>query len=875
MAEYFRLCPINLLHLDFMKENKEQYSYIPIEEELKKSYLTYAMSVIVSRALPDVRDGLKPSQRRILVAMNDLNLGPNAKFRKCAKIAGDTSGNYHPHGEMVIYPTLVRMAQPFNMRYPLINGQGNFGSLDGDPPAAMRYTESKMKHPSMELMDDLEKDTVDFTPNYDETRTEPVVLPSKFPNLLANGSVGIAVGMSTSIPPHNIQEICDGIVEVIDNPNITPFEMCQIIKGPDFPTGATICGKRAIEKAYCGGRGTVTVRANYEFEEMKKGKMKIVFTEIPYQLNKANIIEKIADLVKDGKLKGITDVRDESDRKHAVRIVVELKKGENEEVILNQIFKYTYLQCSYSIIMIALVDNRPKLLNIKEMVQYFVNHRQEVIRRRTNFLLRKAEKRAHIVDGLILATQHIDEIIKIIRNADNVDEAKATLIAQFDFSQAQTDAVLQMRLGTLTKLEFGKLDEERKILAEKIERFKTILGDEQEVLNIIKKETFAIKERYGDKRRTQIGQSIDRIDIEDIIPDDNWAVLITNNGYIKRMQIELYKKQNRGGSGVSGASVSEDDFVEKLFTASAHQYILCFSNLGKVYWLKVYDIPESSRIAKGRAIVNLLNLDDGENITSVIPVSQFDERLLMMATAKGVVKKTILSAFARPNKGGIRAIHLDDGDSLIGTKLTKGSQDILLATAFGKACRFNEKDVRSMGRAARGVRGCRLAQDDEVIGMEVVKPGEDLLTITENGYGKRSSYDEYRVTRRGAQGVRNLKRTAKTGNVVAIRSVTEKDEIMVITTKGMVIRMDASIRLISRATQGVKVIRLKNDDTVTSVAKLAEDLLETLVEEEKTPPDQTDETKTLEESNIQSENEEQKQEVTQETSNTEKASITE
>ena len=815
-----------------MIEQKEKYPHISIENELKNSYLTYAMSVIVSRALPDVRDGLKPSQRRIMVAMNDLNLGPRAKYRKCAKIAGDTSGNYHPHGEAVIYPTLVRMAQPFNMRHPLINGQGNFGSLDGDPPAAMRYTEAKMTALSMEILEDIEKNTVEFISNYDETRTEPTVLPAKFPNLLVNGSVGIAVGMSTSLPPNNLGEVCDGILQVIDNPDITPLELCKIIKGPDFPTGAIICGRRRVETAYCTGRGTVTVRARANIEEMRGNRSRIVFSEIPYQLNKAKILEHIADLVKEGKLKGVSDVRDESDREHLVRIVVDLKRGENEEVILNQLYKYTTLQHSFSIIMIALTDGRPKLMNIKELVRCFIQHRQEIIRRRIMFLLDKAETRAHLVDGLILAISHIDEIIAIIRKATDAKQAKAELVEKYSFSSPQADAVLQMRLGALTSLEYGKLSDEKAVLTEKINNYRKILGNEEEIFAIIKEETLMLKTKYSNPRRTEIGPSIDGIDIEDMIPDDQWIIMVTNKGYIKRMVIDLYRKQHRGGSGVSGADIQDKDFVEHFFTASAHQYILFFSDHGKAYWLKVYDIPESSRVAKGRAIINLLNLDEGESITSLIPVRKFDDRLLMMATTMGIVKKTPLSAFSRPNKLGIRAIDLTPGNKLIATLLTNGKEDVILATALGKACRFHESDVRSMGRTARGVRGCRLSKDDHVIGMVVVDNNNMLLTITENGYAKRSDYNEYRLTRRGAQGVLNLKRTEKTGNVVATLSVQEGDEIMAITSQGMVIRTTAEIRIVSRATQGVKLIRLKENDSVVSVAKLAAGSLQNLEPED-------------------------------------------
>ena len=843
-------------------ESKEQQPHISIEEELKNSYLTYAMSVIVSRALPDTRDGLKPSQRRVLLAMHDLNLGPHSKFRKCAKIAGDTSGNYHPHGESVIYPTLVRMAQNFNMRYRLIDGQGNFGSLDGDPPAAMRYTEARMTAFATQLLEDIEKDTVDFMPNYDETRKEPTVFPSKFPNLLVNGSVGIAVGMSTSIPPHNLTEVCNAIVRVIDKPDVEIGELCQIIKGPDFPTGATICGVRSIWNAYKTGKGIIKVRAKYHVEEKKNGRLRIIFTEIPYQVNKARVLEKIAELVKKGKIKGISDVRDESDRKEAVRIVVDLKKNENDEVILNQLFKFTSLQTTFSIIMIALVDGRPQLLGIKDLIQCFIRHRQEVIRRRTQYLLNKAERRAHILEGLMIAIRNIEDVVDIIRNSEDSNQAKDMLAEKYNLTPLQTDSIMQMRLSALTGLEHGKLQSEYADLQEKIKELKEILSDEQNILNIIKEETTQIRDKYGDARRTEISDmQLESIDLEDIIPNNHWLVLVTHHGYIKRMLPELYRTQLRGGSGVITADMNEGDFVEHFFVASAHQYILFFTDLGRIYWLKVYDIPECSRTAKGRAIVNLLNLQENESITTLIPISKFDDRYLMMATEHGVVKKTALAAYSRPMRGGIKAITLDDNDRLVNTVITTGNQGVVLGSLLGKACRFHEKDARSLGRVARGVRGVRLKEDDKVIGLVVVKPDEALLTITENGCGKCTQFDDYRITRRGGQGVINLKRTDKTGNVVSIMSVKRDDEIMIITLKGKVIRISAALPILSRNTQGVRVIRLKDDDLVVSVAKLAKEVIEESSEssevptesinqsitEEKTVEEKTAEEKTVEE----------------------------
>lgn len=813
-----------------MSEKSKQYPSLRLEDELKTSYLNYAMSVIVSRALPDARDGLKPSQRRILVAMRDLNLGPSSKFRKCAKIAGDTSGNYHPHGEAVVYPTLVRMAQDFNMRYTLVKGQGNFGSLDGDPAAAMRYTEAKLTAFSTMMMEDIEKDTVDYVPNYDETRTEPTVLPSKFPNFLVNGGVGIAVGMSTSVPPNNLTEVCDGIVKVIEEPDISVEDLCQIIPGPDFPTGAIICGSYDSKNAYTTGRGGVTVRSRADVEEKKNGRCSLIFSEIPYQQNKARIIERIAELVKDGKLVGISDVRDESGRDETVRIVVDLKKGENSDVILNQLFKYTSLQSNFSIIMLALINGRPKTINIKEMMVCFIEFRQEVIRRRTVFLLAKAEARHHLVMGLLIAQQNIDAVIKTIRQSSDPKEAKEALQKNWKLSKVQAEAIIQMRLGTLTGLEQEKLKGEKESLEAEITEFKDILANESRILEMIKNDILEIRNKYGDRRRSEIGLPINNINIEDMIPDDQWAVLVTNQGYLKRMSIELYRKQNRGGSGITGVDIKDGDFAEHFFIASAHQYLLIFSDHGKLYWLKVYDIPEFQRNAKGRPIANLLSLAEDETVTSLIPVKEFDDRWLVMATEQGIIKKTALSAFSRPNKNGIRAINLDEGNRLISTVLTDGNQDILLATRLGRACRFHEKQMRPLGRSTRGVLGVRLAKDDTVIGMVIADADHSILTICEKGYGKRSSFDSYRVTKRGVQGVLNVRRSDKTGDVISIRSVCDEDEIMIITSKGMVIRMEASLRMLSRATQGVRLIRLKDNDRVVSVAKLAKEQLDQLDE---------------------------------------------
>ena len=801
-----------------MIDEKENIKDILIEEEMKESYLTFAMSVIMSRALPDVRDGLKPSQRRILVAMNDLSLGPASKFRKCAKICGDTTGNYHPHGEQVVYPTLVRMAQDFSFRYTLVKGQGNFGSVDGDPPAAMRYTEARMTHASTEMMDDIKQNTVNFVPNYDETRLEPVVLPSKFPNILCNGSSGIAVGMATSIPPHNVSEVCDGIIKVIDNPDVTIDELMTIIKGPDFPTGALICGVRGIHDGYKTGRGTISVRAKAHIETAKNGRKSIVVTEIPYQLNRDRIIERIAELVKSEVLKGITDIRNESDREGS-RIVIVVKKNDDENVVLNQLYKHTKLQDSFSIIMIAIVNNRPQTLNLKQLITAYIDHRKEVIQRRTQFLLDRAEERAHILEGLKIALANIDEVIKLIKASKTVDDARNSLISKFSLSDVQANAILEMRLQRLTNLEQSKIEEEYKKVCDNIKEFKAILADENLVLDIVREDLHETKEKYGDERKTEIAGDVDDFDMEDLISEEDVTVMITHEGYTKRLPLSTYRKQNRGGKGVTGAGMKEGDFVENLFIASTHDYILFFTDLGKVYWLKVYDIPHFGRVAKGRAIVNLLNLEKDENVTSMIPVRKFDDRSLVMATKNGIIKKTILSAFGRPKKGGIIAILLDSGDKLIGVKLAQGGQEIVLGTENGKAIRFSEDDVRCMGRATRGVKGITLQGDDTVKGIVIVDKDATLLTVCENGFGKRTDYSEYTVQRRSGQGVINIKTTDRNGKVVALINVSDEDEFMMMTANGMIIRTPVkSIRPIGRNCEGVRLIRLKEDDKLVSVA---------------------------------------------------------
>ncbi len=824
-----------------MIDEKENIKDILIEEEMKESYLTFAMSVIMSRALPDVRDGLKPSQRRILVAMNDLSLGPASKFRKCAKICGDTTGNYHPHGEQVVYPTLVRMAQDFSFRYTLVKGQGNFGSVDGDPPAAMRYTEARMTHASTEMMDDIKQNTVNFVPNYDETRLEPVVLPSKFPNILCNGSSGIAVGMATSIPPHNVSEVCDGIIKVIDNPDVTIDELMTIIKGPDFPTGALICGVRGIHDGYKTGRGTISVRAKAHIETAKNGRKSIVVTEIPYQLNRDRIIERIAELVKSEVLKGITDIRNESDREGS-RIVIVVKKNDDENVVLNQLYKHTKLQDSFSIIMIAIVNNRPQTLNLKQLITAYIDHRKEVIQRRTQFQLDRAEERAHILEGLKIALANIDEVIKLIKASKTVEDARNSLISKFSLSDVQANAILEMRLQRLTNLEQSKIEEEYKKVCDNIKEFKAILADENLVLDIIREDLHETKEKYGDERKTEIAGDVSDFDMEDLISEEDVTVMITHEGYTKRLPLSTYRKQNRGGKGVTGAGMKEGDFVENLFIASTHDYILFFTDLGKVYWLKVYDIPHFGRVAKGRAIVNLLNLEKDENVTSMIPVRKFDDRSLVMATKNGIIKKTILSAFGRPKKGGIIAILLDSGDKLIGVKLAQGGQEIVLGTENGKAIRFSEDDVRCMGRATRGVKGITLQGDDTVKGIVIVDKDATLLTVCENGFGKRTDYSKYSVQHRSGQGVINIKTTDRNGKVVALINVSDEDEIMMMTANGMVIRTPVkSIRPIGRNCEGVRLIRLKEGDKLVSVAPVvSEENGETEGAEEETETEQTD-----------------------------------
>ncbi|MEM7164020.1 MAG: DNA gyrase subunit A [Planctomycetota bacterium] len=795
---------------------------LSIEEEMKGSYLTYAMSVIIQRALPDVRDGLKPSQRRILVAMHDLNLGPRSKHRKCAKIAGDTSGNYHPHGESVIYPTLVRMAQPFNMRQPLVDGQGNFGSIDGDPPAAMRYTEARMTSATLEMLDDIDKNTVDFIPNYDETRSEPTVLPSRFPNLLVNGGQGIAVGMATNFAPHNAREICQGILTVLDNPEVTIPELMEVIPGPDFPTGGLICGRAGIKRAYALGRGVLTLRAKVHTEE-EKNHQRLIVTEIPYQVSKSKLASDIADGVKEGRLSGISDVRDESDRT-GIRLVIELKRGENDQVVLNQLFKHTGLQSSFGIQAIALVKGRPRTLNLKQLLLAYRDHRREVIRRRALYLLEKAEHKAHILRGLLIALDNIDRVIELIRSSRTVDDARTSLRAEFSLTRIQADAILQMRLQRLTGLEREKIEEDLEKTMAEIAELREILTSEARVIQIIREDVEALIAKYPDPRRSEITDIENEIDVEDLIAEEQMVVTQTQMGYVKRTPLAAYRAQGRGGKGITGGSAREGDFIKSLFVANTLDFVLYFTDRGKVYWLKVYQIPEGSRTSRGRAIVNLLPLEKDERVLSAIQVREFDDRMVMFATRKGYVKKTALNAFSRPKKTGIIAINIFDDDQLVGATLTGAGDDVVLSSANGMAIRFNEEDAREMGRVSRGVKGINLTDGDKVVSMAVVvaeDEGGALLTLCKNGYGKRTLFTEYRRQFRGGKGLKDIQANDRNGPVMTALSVTDNDDLMIMTAGGKLVRISASdIRPIGRNTQGMRLIRLNEGDVVSGAEKV-------------------------------------------------------
>ena len=832
------------------EQTPESFQDLPIVEEMQDSYLRYAMSVIVARALPDARDGLKPSQRRILTAMNDLKLGPRSAHRKCAKISGDTTGNYHPHGDAVVYPTMVRLAQPFNMRDPLIDGQGNFGSIDGDPPAAMRYTEARMTSITTEMLEDIDKDTVDFVPNYDETTTEPTVLPGKFPNLLVNGSTGIAVGMATNLPPHNLGEICEGIIALIENPAMTLPELMEIVPGPDFPTGAQICGRQGIIDAYTRGRGSLTLRAKSHTEEMKSGRTRIVVDEIPYGILKNTITEKIAAGVKEGRLPEVSDVRDESDRKNPIRLVIELKSGVNEEVVLNKLYRHSPLQTNFAIINIALVGKQPKTMGLKELMEHYIDHRRDLITRRTRFLLQKARQRAHILEGLILALGDIDQIIELIKGSSDPKAAKERLmeralrleesavlakllpdsfakrVQQNDqfLTSVQAGAILAMQLQRLTGLEIEKLAKEYGELVEEIEGYQKILAEPALVMDIIREDVFEMKAKYADPGRTEITGAVGEFRMEELIEDVPMMVTISHEGYIKRVSPGVYRKQGRGGRGVKGSDTKEGDFLEDLFAASTHDYLLFFTNRGRVYWLRVFDIPEMARTARGRSIANLLSMQENEHHTAVLPVSEFEEQFVFFTTAKGRVKKTALGAYSRPRPSGILAITLDPDDTLIGVALSSDEDETVIGTRNGMAIRFKQSDVRAMGRTAAGVRGITLKTGDEVVDMAIIRPGMSVLTICENGFGKRTDIDEYRLQKRGGGGVINIRTTERNGKVVALRAVQEEDELMLITAKGIMLRTGVSqLREIGRATQGVKVITPDSGDKVVSVAKIAKD----------------------------------------------------
>ena len=807
---------------------------VKIEDELKTSYLEYAMSSIMARALPDVRDGLKPSQRRILVAMNDLNLAPNRGFRKCAKIAGDTSGNYHPHGEAIVYPTLVHMAQSFRMRYPLVDGQGNFGSIDGYPPAAMRYTEARLGWAATEVLADLEKDTVDFRNNYDETRVEPEILPARFPNLLCNGSVGIAVGMATKIPPHNISEVADALIALIDNPEISVGELLEYIRAPDFPTGGVIYGMAGVQQAYLTGRGLIYLRARVDVETLKNGVEYFVITEIPFLVDKSTLLERIADLVRDKTVEGISNIRDESGR-GGLRVVVELKRGAHAEVVLNQLYTHSMLQTTFGVMLLALVKGRPKVLTLKEMLQYYLDHRREVVLRRTRFELEKAQARAHILAGLRIALGHIDEIIQIIRSAASPKEAKEELMkARFEvaedeetahvtqLSELQCQAILSMPLQRLTALERDKIESEYGDLVQNIERLNSILNNRQEQIQIFKDEIEEIRSRFGDERRTRIMYSAEEFDLEDLIQEEEMVVTISRSGYIKRMSPSAYRVQSRGGRGVTGMKTKEDDFVEHLFVASTHSYIMFLASSGRCHWLKVYRIPEGERMARGRPAVNLLQLEPDEKVAAVVPVQDFSEdKYLFTATHKGIVKKTVLSAYKNIRRDGIQALKIQADDALIGAAITDGAHDVVLATRRGMSVRFAESEVRPMGRSSTGVKGVALHCDDKVMDMVVIKKKASLLTICEQGYGKRTDTAEYPAIHRGGKGVIDIKTTERNGGVVACLEVSEEDEVMIVTANGIMIRVPVSdISQIGRNTQGVRVISLDKGDQVIGMTRM-------------------------------------------------------
>jgi len=802
-----------------MYTRNEKIVPVSIEEEVKDSYLNYAMSVIVGRALPDVRDGLKPVHRRILYAMQDLNLEHDKPYKKCARITGEVLGKYHPHGDMAVYDALVRMAQDFSLRYPLVEGQGNFGSVDGDAAAAMRYTEARLAAISDEMLNDIDKETVNFGPNFDASLKEPLLLPATLPNLLVNGSSGIAVGMATNIPAHNLNEVVDAIIYFLDHPEAEIKDLMRYIKGPDFPTGGVICGKAGIKEAYTTGKGKLLVRARATVEHQKNSKDLIVITEIPYQIQKSALIESIAGLVDEKKIEGISDIRDESD-KEGMRIVVELKRDVESQIILNQLFKHTQLESTFGIIMLALVENRPRVLTLRQVLEYYIEHRKVIIRRRTQFELDKALKRAHILEGLKIALKYIDRIIKVIKTSKNTENAKERLMKEFDLSDAQSQAILEMQLQRLTALERDKIDAEYVELLKKIELCKAILASEKKVEGLIKEELEDLKKKYGDERRTDIIQEVEELEVEDLIAEEDVVVTISHGGYIKRLPVSAYRKQKRGGTGASGAEVKEEDFVEHLFVASTKDYLLVFTDKGQVHWLKVYEIPQASRTSKGKAIINLIQMDAGYKISSTIPVKEFSgDKYLVMVTKLGQIKKTRLDAYGNPRKGGIIGITLDKGDELIGVGLTDGKQELLIGTRQGKAIRFSESKVRDMGRQAGGVRAISLAKKDEAIDMVLPQKGATILTVTELGFAKRTPVEEYRLTSRGGKGIINIKVTDKNAEAVNLKAVSDNDELMVITQNGMFLRCAVKdIRTTGRSAQGVRLIKLQGKDRVSGVA---------------------------------------------------------
>jgi len=799
---------------------------VDLQDEMKKSYIDYAMSVIASRALPDVRDGLKPVQRRILYSMSELNLTPDKPYRKSARIVGDTMGKYHPHGDSSIYETMVRMAQDFSYRYMLVDGHGNYGSVDGDSAAAMRYTEARMSKIAMELLADIGKDTVDFGPNFDESLKQPLVLPARFPNLLVNGASGIAVGMATNIPPHNLGEVIDGVTRIIDNRVIEDRdtdidEILEVIKGPDFPTAGIILGTQGIEQAYRTGRGIVKVRAVANIEAMSGGKNRIVITELPYQVNKAKLIEKIADLVKEKKMDGISDLRDESDR-NGMHVVVELKRDANPNVVLNQLYKHTQLQDSFGINMLALVNNEPRVLNLKEVLEHYLNHQVDVVTRRTKYDLKKAEERAHILEGLLKALDFIDEVIKVIRASNSTADAKLNLMERFGFSEVQSQAIVDLRLRALTGLEREKLEAEFNELQETIKELKALLADEKLLYQKIKEEILIIKEKYADPRRTELTYDSSEIDMEDLIKKENTVITMTRLGYVKRMPTDTYKSQNRGGKGIKGMKTMEDDFVKDIFLTSTHHYLLFFTNKGKAYRLKAYEIPESGRTARGTAIVNLLQLDPGEKITAVIPLKSYEEdTYIVMATKKGVIKKSSIMEYQNIRQNGLIAIGLKDEDNLIEVKLTNDNEEIILGTKYGQCIRFDEKDVRITGRTSQGVRGMNLNEGDEVIGMQLISQGTDLLIVSEGGLGKRTKMEQFTTQHRGGKGVKFYKISERSGNVLGMKAVRKGDEMIIITTEGIVIRIRVGdVSRLGRITSGVKLMNFKKEIQIASIARI-------------------------------------------------------